>query len=84
MELTYSLRRLFSFYAEITSSFMRKIKGGNIMIILTVLAILLALVIAFVVVTVIGGTAIMLTYLDVIIAILLIWFIIHHFIKKRK
>ena len=63
---------------------MRKIKGGNIMIILTVLAFLLALVIAFVVVTVIGGTAIMLTYLDVIIAVLLIWFIIHHFIKKRK
>ena len=63
---------------------MRKIKGGNIMIILTVLAFLLALVIAFVVVSVIGGTAIMLTYLDVIIAILLIWFIIHHFIKKRK
>ena len=63
---------------------MRKIKGGNIMIILTVLAFLLALVIAFVVVTIIGGTAIMLTYLDVIIAILLIWFIIHHFIKNSK
>lgn len=54
------------------------------MIILTVLAFLLTLVIAFVVVTIIGGTAIMLTYLDVIIAVLLIWFIIHHFIKKRK
>ena len=51
---------------------------------LTLLAILLVVIIAIVVFVVLGGITVIFSYLDVIIAVLLIYWIIRHFMNKRK
>lgn len=69
-------------FADISASFMER--SDNMITLAALIITLIILAIIAVIVFLIGGTAFLLTFGDVIIAIFIISLIVKHFLKKKK